>query len=209
MKTPSWLKYGVPAILLGSMIQGMMLLETGDPLIDFLSPIMPFLGEFLNFFASFIMPFGQLLADNLIGPTIELLPGEGTTGLAIYFTIFAGIFLVSMWANVMWKPRGYDLTENKEKQEDEEESGELSVIAPDEEEDLSGDEVDEVRDIPGDEDAEPLEPPKDMPMYTDIPEDEMGIKTESEEIFSEDDFDDLPIPVEDEEGEGDSGDQVD
>jgi len=120
MKVPIIIKYGIPALSLLGLYQVLVIMQTGDPVIDFLAPIVPYLGEFLNFFAQILVPIGEALADTILGPLIKLLPPDTGGGLAIYFIIFAFIFMIALYLNVIWKPRGWGQEKDREKEEESE-----------------------------------------------------------------------------------------
>ncbi len=120
MKTTLLLKLTLPLACLGILRAGIIPLATGDPIIDYMGFIVPYLGEILNVFKGFLVPIGQSLGEDIIGPVVKIIPKPDTaTGFAIYFIIFAGIFLVSLLLNTMWRPKGYGKTEDKEEAEQE------------------------------------------------------------------------------------------
>ncbi|MHA1792126.1 MAG: hypothetical protein ACTSVI_05735 [Promethearchaeota archaeon] len=109
MRTQLHVKYAAIAIGMVITYQFLSIAQTGDPIIDTLSPIMSYLDEFLKFFAQILIPLGRIVTEALIGPTIEYLPGEeaGSMGFATYFIIFAMIIVASIYLNMIWKPRGW------------------------------------------------------------------------------------------------------
>ncbi|MFX0100348.1 MAG: hypothetical protein ACFFCS_12270 [Candidatus Hodarchaeota archaeon] len=118
MKQQDILKFGVPtSILLGIYT---IYQAAGDPIINGLAPIVEVLGQILHFFSQILVPFGEALADALLGPSIGILPSAGT-GLLFYFAIFMGILILALYMNVAWRPRGYAKT--KDKIEDDDEKG--------------------------------------------------------------------------------------
>lgn len=91
----------------------LFLMQTGDPIIDYLGPVIPVLRELFTFFQSFLIPAGSYLSENILGPSINFLPKEDATGFALYFIFFAVIFMISLYLNVAYKPNGFKRADKK------------------------------------------------------------------------------------------------
>ncbi len=95
-------------------------MQTGGSILDFLRPIMPFFSELLGFFGNLLIPLGEFFGQLLEGPLIalsEAIPARDWTGYALYFTIFAAIFIVALYFNVVWRPLGYATSEGRAKRD--------------------------------------------------------------------------------------------
>ena len=121
MKSQLLLKLSLPLACLGILRASIIPLVTGDPIIDYMGIVVPYFGEILNVFKGFLVPIGMSLGEDIIGPVVQIIPTPDTaTGFAIYFIIFAGIFLVSMYMNIIWRPKGYGKAKDMEEEKEEE-----------------------------------------------------------------------------------------
>ena len=106
----------VPSLIIARFTLSFTLLSTGNPFIDFLLPAMPIIGGILGVFQSFLVPLGRIFGSAIQG-IVQLIPGRGPTGYAVYFMVFAAIFILAIGLNVIWRPRGYATTKSKIKKE--------------------------------------------------------------------------------------------
>lgn len=77
---------------------------------------MPILGSMLGVFQAFLVPLGTIFSYS-IQSIVQLIPGRGATGYAVYFIIFGAIMAIAIGMNVVWRPLGYATTESKKKKE--------------------------------------------------------------------------------------------
>lgn len=94
--------------------------QTGGSVLDFIRPIMPFLSGILGFFGNLLTPLGEFFGTLLEGPLTALsqaIPARSVTGYALYFVVFAGIFMLALFLNVIWRPLGYATEDSRAKRD--------------------------------------------------------------------------------------------
>lgn len=115
MKVHAAVQHGLPAIAIAVVVSMLVPSQTGDPVIDYVGLAVPIIGEFLNFMQQILVPVGAALGEYVIAPVVAVIPREAEGGFAIYFMIFAGLLLVSLIMNVLWRPLGYTRRKDEEK----------------------------------------------------------------------------------------------
>ncbi len=113
----------VPSLFLAQASLSLSMMQTGGSVLDFLRPVMPFFSQLLGFFGNLLIPLGQFFGELLQGPLTALsqaIPARTMTGYALYFVMFAGIFILALMLNVVWRPLGYATTESRAKREEKE-----------------------------------------------------------------------------------------
>jgi hypothetical protein len=112
----------MPPLFLAQASLSLSMMQTGG-FLDFLRPAMPFFSQVITFFGDLLIPIGQYFGTMLQGPLTtlsEAIPARSVTGYAMYFLIFAGIFIVALYLNVMWRPLGYATADSRAKREEKE-----------------------------------------------------------------------------------------
>jgi hypothetical protein len=112
----------MPPMFLVQASLSLSMMQTGG-FLDFLRPVMPFFSAIVNFFGNLLIPLGQFFGTWLQGPLTTLstmIPARSVTGYALYFIVFAGIFLIALYLNVVWRPLGYATADSRAKREEKE-----------------------------------------------------------------------------------------
>ena len=110
----------VPSLSIAQASLSLSMMQTGGSFLDFLRPAMPFFSEILGFFGNLLIPIGEYFGTLLQGPLTtlsEAIPARSVTGYALYFIVFAGIFVLALMLNVVWRPLGYATADSRAKRE--------------------------------------------------------------------------------------------
>nr|MDO8088581.1 hypothetical protein [Candidatus Sigynarchaeum springense] len=109
-----------PLMFIANTSLSLSIMQTSNPIINFLRPAMPFITNFLGFFGNLLIPLGEFFGTLLQGPLTALgqaIPPRSATGYALYIIIFAAIIIVALYLNVIWRPLGYATSDSRAKRE--------------------------------------------------------------------------------------------